>query len=100
MTFNLNVPDIQFEILDLLVGNNGMYGLEMVKASTKLKRATIYVHLGRLEDKNWLRSEAEQVPGESGMARRRYYLTGEGQRAHSAARAAQNAFTGFSGALA
>ncbi|SIQ08067.1 Transcriptional regulator PadR-like family protein [Rhizobium sp. RU33A] len=100
MRSDFNVSDIQFEILELLVSKNGMYGLEMVKASTKLKRATIYVHLGRLEDRKWLRSEAEQVPGESGMARRRYYITGDGQRVHRVAMAARNAISNFSGALA
>ncbi len=99
-SFNFNVSDIQFEILDLLVGKNGMYGLEMVKASSKLKRATIYVHLSRMEDKNWLRSEAIET-GEPGMARRRYYVTGEGQRVYRAALAANAIRSGdFGGALA
>ncbi|WLR90894.1 PadR family transcriptional regulator [Shinella zoogloeoides] len=95
-----NVSDIQFEILELLVSKNGMYGLEMVKASEKLKRATIYVHLGRLEDRKWLRSEAEQIPGEAGMAKRRYYITGEGQKAYRAAIAASNEMSNPAGAMA
>ncbi len=99
MRFNLNVTEIQFEILDLLIGKNGMYGLEMVKASDKLKRATIYVHLSRMEDKKWLRSEAIET-GEPGMARRRYYVTGEGQRMHRAAQAAYAAAGEGQGALA
>ncbi len=94
--FNFQISAIQFEILDLLVGKNGMYGLEMVKASTKLKRGTIYVHLSRMEDKNWLRSEAVET-GDPGMARRRYYLTGEGQRIYRAAQAASAASSNFNG---
>jgi len=95
-----SVSDIQFEILELLIGKNGMYGLEMVKASEKLKRATIYVHLGRLEDKKWLRSETEQVPGEAGMAKRRYYITGEGQKAYRMAVAASEGMFNPAGAMA
>jgi DNA-binding PadR family transcriptional regulator len=100
MSFNINVSDIQFEVLNLLVGKQGMYGLEMVKASSQLKKATIYVHLSRMEDKKWLRSEAEQVPGQSGMARRRYFITGEGQRAYRATLAARNVMSDYSGAMA
>lgn len=75
----------------------GLYGLEMVKQSSKLKRATIYVHLSRMEDKGWLRSEAEKVATVSGMPRRRYFVTGEGQNTYRAANAAATAFNSFGG---
>ncbi|TWB55418.1 PadR family transcriptional regulator [Rhizobium sp. ERR 922] len=70
----------------------GLYGLEMVKASALLKRATIYVHLQRMEEKKWIRSEAEKDPSMSGMPRRRYFITGEGQRAFNASKASAEVF--------
>ena len=88
--FQFSISGIQFEILELLAQRQGMYGLELVKASDKLKRATIYVHLSRMQERNWLRSEAIET-GEPGMARRRYYVTGEGRKVLDAARAAQSA---------
>lgn len=78
--------DIQSEILRLLIGKEGMYGGDMVKASEKLKRATIYVHLSRLEDREWIRSVSEQVPGVPDMLRRRYFITDEGRKAHDKVR--------------
>ena len=70
---------IEREILTLLINRRGMYGLEMVKASSKLKRGTIYVTLGRMEDKGWVRSKAEESPSDPGMPRRIYEVTGAGQ---------------------
>lgn len=70
---------VEREILTLLVNNGPMYGLAMVKASSRLKRGTVYVTLGRMEDKGWLTSKAEENTGEAGMPRRRYTISGEGQ---------------------
>jgi PadR family transcriptional regulator PadR len=58
-----------------------MYGLELVRASeNRLKRGTVYVTLGRLEEKGYLTSrEEEPQPGASGIPRRLYRVTGHGQ---------------------
>ena len=38
--------------LELLVGDDDMYGLQLVAASRRrLKRGTVYVTLGRMEEK-------------------------------------------------
>lgn len=71
----LRPSSIHSEILKLLNAKGGMYGLEMINASSKLKKNTIYVHLGRMEERGWLRSEAPAIPGQSGMPKRRYYIT-------------------------
>jgi DNA-binding PadR family transcriptional regulator len=73
----------EFTILELLISNGEMYGLELVKASSLLKRGAIYVMLARLEDKGFVRSKTpknEKVPGK---ARPRYSITGEGQRVYN-----------------
>src|SRR5687767_470787 len=44
-------------ILELLVGHDDMYGLAMVTASRRrLKRGTVYVTLGRMEEKGYIAS--------------------------------------------
>lgn len=70
----------QYEILDLLRSNGEMYGLEMVRASSMLKRGTVYVLLDRMSQRGWVRSRADAVATESGLPRRRYSLSAEGQR--------------------
>jgi PadR family transcriptional regulator PadR len=77
--------------LELLRSGAAMYGLEMVKASHgQLGRGTIYVLLARLEDKGFVVSTAEPVPGMPGMPRRIYRITGAGHRALAARRAAHS----------
>jgi DNA-binding PadR family transcriptional regulator len=71
-------------ILDLLLAAPGceLYGLEMVgQSGDKLKRGTVYVTLQRMEEKGYVISRAVSVPGQSGLPRRVYRLTGLGQRA-------------------
>ena len=80
-------------VLKLLVSKRDMYGLEMVKASTELKRGTVYVLLGRMEDKGFIKSRQEKEIGVSGMPKRIYSITGLGQRALAAHQQAQIAFT-------
>jgi len=59
----------------------GMYGLELVKASDgKLKRGTIYVTLGRMEEKGYVRSRAKADAEHPGIPRPIYKLTGVGAR--------------------
>lgn len=67
-------------ILDLLINHGEMYGLEMVKASSELKRGAIYVTLSRMADKGYVKSRTIEDPTISGKPRRLYSATGEGQR--------------------
>ena len=66
-------------ILDLLVNQGSMYGLEMIRANGELKRGTVYVTLGRMAEKGYVESCLEDAP-EGGVARRVYQATGHGQR--------------------
>lgn len=74
-------------ILRMLVGRGEMYGLQMVKESDgAVKRGTIYVTLGRMEDKGFVESRIEDEAREDvGLPRRLYRVTGLGQRAVAAA---------------
>jgi DNA-binding PadR family transcriptional regulator len=61
-------------ILELLIGAKEMYGLELVAASGgSLKRGTIYVTLGRMEDKGYVASRLESAPPAAGGLPRRIY---------------------------
>ncbi|PBB36751.1 helix-turn-helix transcriptional regulator [Mesorhizobium sp. WSM3868] len=83
---------VEYEILNLLRARE-MYGLEMVKESSRLKRGTVYVTLERMTDKGYVTSrEAERLPHESGMARRIYAISGLGRKALAASNAATDAF--------
>lgn len=77
--------DLELEIMGQLRSGSKLYGLEMVKASEKLKRGSIYVYLGRMEKKEWLQSEAEKNPAEAGLPRRRYRITGKGAKVYDRA---------------
>jgi PadR family transcriptional regulator, regulatory protein PadR len=70
-------------ILELLVGAKEMYGLELVAASAGgLKRGTVYVTLGRMEDKGYLISRFEGAPpAKGGLPRRIYAPTALGREA-------------------
>lgn len=59
-----------------------LYGLEMIEQSDgKLKRGTIYVTLGRMEDKGLIKSRKEEPrPNSRGLPRRLYSPTGLGAR--------------------
>jgi len=69
-------------ILELLVAKDEMYGLQLVTASKgQLKRGTIYVTLGRMEEKGYVRSRLEDPPAEEGgLPRRLYEPTALGRR--------------------
>lgn len=61
-------------ILELLIGAREMYGLELVAASAgALKRGTVYVTLGRMEDKGYVSSRRESAPPAAGGLPRRIY---------------------------
>jgi DNA-binding PadR family transcriptional regulator len=70
-------------ILELLIDDSELYGLQLVARSKgKLKRGTVYVTLGRMEDKGFISSRLEAAPdGEGGLPRRIYQPTALGRRA-------------------
>ena len=69
-----SLPGKQRLILELLVEAREMYGLELVAASKgRLKRGTVYVTLGRMEDKGYVKSRLEDAPSEAGGLPRRIY---------------------------
>ena len=84
----------ELAVLELLVAKREMYGLEMVKASPKLRRGTVYVLLNRMEDKGYIKSRAIKEEGASGMPKRLYRVTGLGQKAYAAWQQAQASFSG------
>ena len=67
-------------ILKLLTEHGEAYGLGLVaSAGGKLKRGTVYVTLGRMEDKGFVESrQEEQAPGAVGLPRRLYKPTARG----------------------
>ena len=69
-------------ILALLQDLGPSYGLQLVAASRgRLKRGGIYVTLGRMEDKGYVTSRAEDAPeGAGGLPRRLYEATPYGLR--------------------
>jgi DNA-binding PadR family transcriptional regulator len=69
-------------ILELLVYDKEMYGLELLAASGKrLKRGTVYVTLGRMEEKGYIVSRLEPAaPDAGGLPRRVYRATAFGRR--------------------
>ncbi len=61
-------------ILELLVEKGQMYGLQLVSDSHgELKRGTVYVTLGRMENKGLVESEPEKLTDDSGLVPRRMY---------------------------
>ena len=73
-------------VLDLLVRETQLYGLQLVAASRGgLKRGTVYVTLGRMEEKGYITSTLEDPPPASGgLPRRLYQPTPLGRRMRSA----------------
>src|ERR1700733_9545164 len=80
------LPPKEALILDLLVEESELYGLQLVAASKgRLKRGTVYVTLGRMEDKGFIASRLESAPpDEGGLPRRIYEPTAFGRRVLSA----------------
>jgi PadR family transcriptional regulator PadR len=77
-----SLPTKEALILELLGGGRERYGLELVNASKgRLKRGTVYVTLGRMEDKGFVTSRLEDAPAEAGgLPRRLYQATALGRR--------------------
>jgi DNA-binding PadR family transcriptional regulator len=82
-------------ILELLSGEE-MFGLQLVDQSKgALKRGTVYVTLGRMQDKGYVESWTEkQRAGAIGLPRRLYRPTAYGLRVVAAWEAAARALTG------
>ena len=76
------LPPKEALILELLVAEPEMYGLQLVAASKRrLKRGTVYVTLGRMEEKGFITSRQESAPAEQGgLPRRLYEATAFGRR--------------------
>lgn len=77
------LPPKERTILELLVSEGPMFGLQLVERSEgALKRGTVYVTLGRMEAKGFVESEQEPaLPGAIGLPRRIYRATSLGERA-------------------
>jgi DNA-binding PadR family transcriptional regulator len=77
------LPGKERIILELLVSTGPMFGLQFVEASARhLKRGTVYVTLGRMEQKGYVESEQEpRAAGAIGLPRRVYRATKLGERA-------------------
>ena len=73
-------------ILELLGRSREMYGLELVAASAgELKRGTVYVTLGRMEQKGFISSRLDEDPPPfGGLPRRLYTATVVGREVHAA----------------
>jgi PadR family transcriptional regulator, regulatory protein PadR len=73
-------------VLEMLMNNGEMFGLEMVEASQGgLRRGTIYVTLSRMCDKGYVESREEpRIMPEIGIPRRKYCVTGLGQSVYRA----------------
>jgi DNA-binding PadR family transcriptional regulator len=69
------------EILEALRGRE-MFGLQLVEASRgRVKRGTVYVTLGRMQEKGFVESRLEdRRPGSIGLPRRLYQATAFGVR--------------------
>jgi DNA-binding PadR family transcriptional regulator len=77
----LSASALEALILDLLAARGATYGLDLVEASGgRLKRGSVYVTLGRMEQKGLVVSRLDERPGE-GPPRRLYEPTALGLRA-------------------
>jgi DNA-binding PadR family transcriptional regulator len=81
----LTVPRISNKeacILEMLARDGELYGLQLVARSRgRLKRGTVYVTLGRMEEKGYVASRTEEAPdGAGGLPRRLYDATPYGLR--------------------
>src|SRR3954449_130043 len=76
------LPPKEALILELLIREKEMYGLQLVAASRRrLKRGTVYVTLGRMEEKGYINSRFEPAPPDAGgLPRRVYEPTALGRR--------------------
>src|SRR6188768_3231207 len=83
-------------IIELLAAHDELFGLQMVELSAgRLKRGTVYVTLGRMQEKGYLESRQEALPeGAIGLPRRLYRPTGLALRVLAAWQAAERIYLG------
>ena len=76
------LPPRERLILEMLISAGPAFGQALVQQSNGvLKRGTVYVTLGRLENKGFVESEQEPAhTGAIGLPRRIYRITGLGER--------------------
>jgi DNA-binding PadR family transcriptional regulator len=81
-------------IVEMLVEHQELFGLRMVELSAgRLKRGTVYVTLGRMQEKGYLESRQEPLPeGAIGLPRRLYRPTGLAMRILAAWKAAEQIY--------
>lgn len=93
MTILPRLSSAERAILALLVEHGELFGLQMVERSRgRLKRGTIYVTLGRMQEKGYLESRQEALPaGAIGLPRRLYRPTPFALRVLAAWRLAEQA---------
>ena len=77
-----SLPRKERLILDLLIAQGPLYGLQLVTLSDgALKRGTVYATLARMEAKGYVESEQEPLPpGAIGLPRRIFRPTALGTR--------------------
>jgi DNA-binding PadR family transcriptional regulator len=77
-----SLPRKERLILELLVAEGSLYGLQLVKLSQgALKRGTVYATLARMDAKGYVESEQESLPpGAIGLPRRIFRPTALGTR--------------------
>lgn len=82
------------QIIELLAEHQELFGLRMVELSEgRLKRGTVYVTLGRMQEKGYLESRQEPLPdGAIGLPRRLYRPTGLALRILAAWKAAEQIY--------
>ena len=83
-------------ILELLAEHGELFGLQMVTLSAgRLKRGTIYVTLGRMQEKGYLESRQEPLPPGAvmGLPRRLYRPTAFAVQVLAAWRTAEQQFS-------
>lgn len=73
----------------------GLYGLELVKASGgKLNRGSVYVILGRMEEKGYVKSHTAPKANHPGLPRPHYKITALGVRALDAVEVMRSGLVG------
>jgi DNA-binding PadR family transcriptional regulator len=86
---------VEMMILDLLRNHGELYGLQMLKKESGLKRGTIYVTLARMTDKGYVSSREMPDDRAPGLPRRLYKITAHGQQVYALAQT----YIGMQGAV-
>lgn len=81
-------------ILTLLVLKREMYGLAIAAAGIGASRNGVYVQLGRMVDRGFVKARKDTAANLPGPPRVLYSITGEGQRALAAYNAVPSIMSG------